>query len=415
MEPNRNSSNGKAQVRIAVLNSHPIQYFAPLYAYLNALSDLRITALYLSDTSLRGGKDLDFGREVRWDLDLLAGYPSTFVGNAREREPRGFWSLVAPQIWREVRSGHYDVLWLHGHHYAANLIALTAAKSVGLPVLMRGESHLRLPRGAVKSALRRPIISTLYRGCDRFLAIGSANAAFYRAMGVSERNIFLVPYAVDNERFVRSAKLTEQQRIKVRQQYQIPADRPAILYAAKFTRRKRPLDLLEACRRLRTKTTKPHTLVMVGSGELEQELRTFCVNESIDNVLFPGFINQSELPRLYGASDVFVLPSEHEPWGLAVNEAMCAGLPIVASEEVGCVSDLVQDGVNGYTPPAGDLNGLTEALWHLIEDKNLRRRQGQASLARISQWSFRECADGIRRALASLHFDVLDQASLRAV
>ena len=68
--------------RIAVLNSHPIQYFAPLYAYLNAAPDLEVTALYLSDFSIRGGKDAGFGRDVKWDLDLLAGYRSVFLGEA---------------------------------------------------------------------------------------------------------------------------------------------------------------------------------------------------------------------------------------------------------------------------------------------------------------------------------------------
>ena len=90
--------------RIAVLNSHPIQYFAPLYAYLNAAPDLDVTALYLSDFSIRGGKDAGFGRDVKWDVDLLAGYRSVFLGEAaRTREPGGFWSLVAPQVWNELR------------------------------------------------------------------------------------------------------------------------------------------------------------------------------------------------------------------------------------------------------------------------------------------------------------------------
>jgi len=81
------------RTRVAVLNSHPIQYFAPLYAYLNAAPDLDVTALYLSDFSIRGGRDVGFGQDVKWDLDLLAGYRSVFVGDAaRTREPRGFWS-----------------------------------------------------------------------------------------------------------------------------------------------------------------------------------------------------------------------------------------------------------------------------------------------------------------------------------
>ena len=66
-----------------MLNSHPIQYFAPLYAYLNTAPDLEVTALYLSDVSIRGGKDSGFGRDVKWDVDLLAGYRSVFLGKAR--------------------------------------------------------------------------------------------------------------------------------------------------------------------------------------------------------------------------------------------------------------------------------------------------------------------------------------------
>ena len=395
--------------RIAVVNSHPIQYFAPLYAYLNAAPDLEVTALYLSDFSLRGGRDAGFDRDVTWDVDLLGGYQSVFLGDAaRKRDPGGFWSLVAPQIWGELRSRRYDVLWLHGHNYAANLIALAAAKSVGMPVMMRGETHLGLPCGALKSILRRGLMGALYHGCDRLLAIGSANAAFYRAMGVPEHKIFLVPYAVDNERFAAAASLDDKQRGAVRERYNIPVDRPAVLYAAKFTPRKRPRDLIEAALRLTAQSDRPFAIVMTGSGELEPELRAFCKQQALDNVVFTGFVNQSDLPALYGASDVFVLPSEHEPWGLAVNEAMCAGLPIVVSHEIGCVADLVRDGINGYTPAAGDIDGLARALKFLIEDAELRRQQGEASRQRIHEWGYGQCLEGIRAAVAGLKLRCTD-------
>jgi glycosyltransferase involved in cell wall biosynthesis len=389
--------------RIAVLNSHPIQYFAPLYAYLNAAPDLEVTALYLSDFSMRGGRDVGFGQHVKWDLDLLAGYPSVFVGNAvRAREPRGFWSLIAPQVWSELRSGRYDVLWLHGHNYAANHIALIAAKSAGLPVMMRGDTHLGLPCPGIKSMIRRPLMGALYWVCDRLLAVGSANAAYYRAMGVPEAKIFSVPFSVDNDRFVQSANLTDEQRAAARRRYNVPLDRPVVLYAAKFTHRKRPIDLLESARQLKVRMHHPFTVIMAGSGELAGELRAFCAEHELDNVVFTDFVNQSELPFLYAASDVFVLPSENEPWGLAVNEAMCAGLPVVVSREVGCVADLVEDGVNGYTPAAGDIEGLANALQLLLEDEGLRRVQGRKSLARIQQWDYQQCLDGLRSALVGL-------------
>jgi glycosyltransferase involved in cell wall biosynthesis len=391
--------------RIAVLNSHPIQYFTPLYAYLNAAPDLEVTALYLSDLSMRGGRDGGFGQNVKWNVDLLAGYRSVFLGDAaRTREPRDFWSLIAPQVWNELRSGRYDVLWLHGHNYAANLIALMAAKTVGLPVMMRGDTHLGLTCHGIKSILRRPVLGALYRQCDRFLAVGSANAAYYRAMGVPDEEIFTLPYSVDNDRFVKSANLTDEKRAEVRKWYKIPVDRPSVLFVAKLTRQKRPGDLLEAARRLKMETNRPFTVVIAGSGELEQELRTICGVHALGNVVFTGFVNQSELPALYAASDVFVLPSENEAWGLAVNEAMCASLPVVVSRQVGCVADLVRDGVNGYTPAARDVDGLARALQRLLSDEDLRRRQGRESLARIQQWGYPQCLQGIRSALAGLEF-----------
>ena len=95
--------------------------------------------------------------------------------------------------------------------------------------------------------------------------------------------------------------------------------------------RKRPGDLLKAARQLKSDNNCPFTVVMAGSGELEPELRRFCADHGLEDVVFTGFVNQSELPALYGAVDIFVLPSESEPWGLAVNEAMCPLSGMVAT------------------------------------------------------------------------------------
>ena len=175
-----------------------------------------------------------------------------------------------------------------------------------------------------------------------------------------------------------------------------------MLYAAKFTPRKRPGDLLKAARQLKSESDRPFTVVMAGSGELEPELRAFCADHGLETSYSRASSTSQNCHRYMRASDLFVMPSENEPWGLAVNEAMCAGLPIVVSREVGCVPDLVRDGVNGYTPAAGDIAGLSHALRRLIEDEGLRRRQGQASLARIQEWGYQECLQGIRSALAGL-------------
>jgi glycosyltransferase involved in cell wall biosynthesis len=392
----------RTKVRVAFVNTHPIQYFAPLFADLNRAEDLSITALYLRDYTVKGAADCGFGQIIKWDVDLLAGYEVRFIHGADRRgDPAGFLSVIAPQVWHMVRRGAFDALVVHGHTPAAMLVAAVAAKLMRIPTFLRCETHLGLRRSALKSLLRRPLIGTYYRQLSGVLAIGSANRDFYQAIGVPERRIFDMPYAVDNERFMTGARLANGMREGLRAEFGVRDRRPIVLYAAKLQRRKRPDDLLRAAARLDREGAVFH-VVMVGSGEMEPELHALAQQLGLSNIHFAGFVNQAALPQVYASCDVFVLPSENEPWGLAVNEAMCAGLPIVASSEIGCVPDLVHDGRNGRTFSAGNVAELTDVLRPLLTDPGRRRRMGETSRQIIARWSYAECRAGLHTALASV-------------
>ncbi len=278
------------------------------------------------------------------------------------------------------------------------MIALAAGRLKGVPVLMRGETHLGLAISPAKALARRMMMGALYRQCTGLLAIGAANRDFYHAMGVDDKRISLVPYTVDNDRFIAAARITPRERRDWRKRLGVEDDAPIILFASKFQGRKRPGDLLQAFLQLRRDGLDAH-LVMVGSGELEADLHKVASDAADPNVHFPGFFNQSDLPRVYAASELFVLPSENEPWGLIVNEVMCAGLPVIVAQEVGCVRDLVRDGVNGATYPSGNIGALAAAIGAVLADPVKRVAMGAASRRIIDHWSYRECLDGIRDAL----------------
>jgi glycosyltransferase involved in cell wall biosynthesis len=290
---------------------------------------------------------------------------------------------------------------VHGHSPAAQLIGIAAARTAGIPVFMRGETHLGLSRSPLKLQLRKLAMGTLYARLSGMLAIGSANADFYRAMGVPDSRIFLTPYTVDNARFIEAARLTREQRADMRLKLDVADERPIVLYSAKFDMRKCPQDILRSAAQLNAEGAV-FQLAMVGSGALEAELRALAESLEMRNVHFHGFANQSAMPGIYGACDIFALPSRDEPWGLAINEAMCAGLPVVASAEIGCVRDLVKEGVNGYTFTAGDVSGLAAALRPLIERADLRQSMSAASRDIISRWSYAEVREGLRTALGSV-------------
>jgi len=389
--------------RLAVLNSHPIQYFAPLYRRLALEPDIELTVYYCSRQGLDSYVDKGFGGEVvRWDMPLLEGYHSVFLDNLRtNKEVHGFWSLINPGITKALRKERYDAIWVHGHNYLTHLLAYVTAKIVGTAIFTRGETHLLLQRSKWKIRLRAPALRMFYSQCSACLAIGSLNTAFYRYHGVPERKIFLVPYTVDNEYFMRLAHSSRLQLPQLRAQLGLRVNVPVVLYASKFTQRKRPMDLLTAKAHLEQQGLEC-VMLLIGAGEEEVNLREYAENHELRDVHFLGFRNQSELPALYALADIFILPSENEPWGLIINEAMCASLAIVATDEIGAVPDLVHEGENGMRYKARDIDRLTSHLASLLRDPERCRRMGETSRTIIASWSYEQCVQGVKEALRAV-------------
>lgn len=393
------SEPARRKRRVGFVNSHPIQYFVPLYRRINQSSDLEAVPIYLTDHSLRGDFDPGFKQKLTWDIDLVSGTDPIFVSGAHTRKlDPGLLKMLAPGVMKAVREARLDALVIHGHNFGANHLATLMAKLESIPVLSRGETHLGLPFSAERLARRDRIMPHYYRLLDGFLAIGSRNREFYRAMGVPDDRVFDFPYTVDNERMIAAAKMPRQERDAVRRQYGLRPGVPAVLYASKFMERKHPDKVIEAVRGLRAEGLEVDAL-MVGSGEMDQALKAQAAAVPGHPIAFPGFINQLELPRLFGACDIFALPSEAEPWGLIINEAMCGGMPIIAADEIGSVADLVVDGDNGLLFPAGDVDALTAALRKLVAEPALIVKMGKRSLARIKEWNYDRCVAGLRAAV----------------
>ncbi len=388
------------RARVAFINTHPIQYFAPLYRYINSHSRcIEAVPVYLTNYSLRGAIDEGFGRTVVWDVDLLSGMEPIFAKGAETRKlSYGVTKMIVPDVWRIIRDGNFDAVVVHGHRIGANYLAWAAAKSKGLPVFTRGDMHLDLPNSRLKNCLRDILMPMLYKIYDGFLAIGSANADYYRHMRVTESHIFHFPFSVDNERFINAAKLTAIERATERGRLCIDPERFTLLFAGKFNRNKHADSLIRAVALLAERGTIVD-LVLAGAGDMEGELRTLAAQQKDITIRFPGFINQTALPRLLAACDAFALPAENERWGLVVNEAMCAGLPLIVSREVGCVRDLVHDGINGVVCEPNDDVGLADAIARVIRDWEGAKVMGKQSLKIVRSWSYQVCLDSIEAAI----------------
>ena len=152
----------------------------------------------------------------------------------------------------------------------------------------------------------------------------------------------------------------------------------------------------------RLSVNKTLASVIIGSGDEEKNLLDFTVQNSLKNVVFLGFKNQTELPKFFAIADIFILPSVNEPWGLVINEAMCASLPIITTKEVGAVKDLVINGFNGITYDAGNINQLSHSIKYLVQNNLARKEMGLNSKKTIELWSYDQCMIGIHDALKNI-------------
>jgi glycosyltransferase involved in cell wall biosynthesis len=386
--------------KLGCLVTHPIQYQAPMFRYLATDPRIELEVLFLSRVSLDEHHDPGFGLEFKWDVPLLEGYPHRFLECVGNGNRLSFWKPLTRGIRRTLKAGRYDALWVHGYGHQGLLRAIAAARALGIKVMLRGDSQLE---GSASSrtvmATKAALLPRLFKFVDAFLAVGSLNREYYRYHGVPDERIFSTPYAVDNDWFRRAAMAARPYREELRRTLRLEAGRPVILYASKLQAHKRPGDLLAAFAQLARECDPIPYLLFAGDGEQRQSMEMRAAEIETDSVRFLGFRNQTELPALFDLCDVFVLPSEREPWGLIVNEVMSAGRAVVVSDRVGAAPDLVRNGVNGFVYPHGDIEALAQGLATILKDDATARRMGQASLELIDGWNFEADREGLLRAL----------------
>lgn len=391
--------------RVACLVSHPIQYQAPLFRYLAARPGIDLTVFFLSDHSIHAYRDSGFGVNVKWDVPLLDGYRYEFLPRVGGWNELSFWRPWTFGLRARLRRGRFDSLWVHGYAHRGCLAGIAAAKSLNIPVLLRGESNLLSETDvALRLGVKRIAMPALLRTIDGALAIGRLNREYYLHYGIDASRIFPMPYAVDNEFFRTAAVRARPNREALRAKLGLKSQRPVILFASKMQPHKHAGDLLEAYAHLSpdNRAEPPAYLVFAGDGEERTALERRARELKCDSIRFAGFRNQSELPALYDLCDVFVLPSEHEPWGLVVNEAMNAGKPVIVSDRVGAGPDLVEDGVNGFVCPVGDVGALADRIRQLVESPERRSRMGARSIEHVARYGFEADREGILAALNSI-------------
>jgi glycosyltransferase involved in cell wall biosynthesis len=244
--------------------------------------------------------------------------------------------------------------------------------------------------------VKRRVYPWIFRIPKVFLPGGSRQAAYLREFGVPPSRIEIARMTSDVSAITaHAAAFTPTRRASILRAHGLEEDRVRILYVGRLEPHKGVADLLDAFDGLQDEIPMAQLLI-AGSGGLQGLVEAAAAQS--EAIRYLGHLSGERVWDAYAAADIFVLPSRSEPWGLVVNEAMAAGLPVIATDRVGCVDDLVQNGITGTVVPAESRDHLRQAMKALVVDAALRRRMGSAGVAAISSWTLDGAAANTIRA-----------------
>jgi glycosyltransferase involved in cell wall biosynthesis len=387
--------------RVAIVASHVIQYQDPFFRALAADPGIDLTVLYLSSAGAETYRDKDMGTSLRWDVELLTGYRHVFLRNLMHDSNRGWTRHVNPGIVPALLRGHYDmVISMTGWGSISAMLGFLTCRLAGIPFFLYGDSSFPPPETTMHQRTRARLLRSLFRNTTGFMVSGALNADYYRHYGADPDHFFLLPWAVDNERFAEAGCFAPGERENMREGLGIRPGQIVFVFSAKLVDRKDPMTLLRACEQLPDRDRA--AVLFLGDGVLRQPLETYAREHGLSNVHFAGFVNQSELPKYYYMSDVFVLPSTYEPRGAVINEAMACGLPVIVTDRCGSIGDIVLEGRNAFIYPAGDEGALAASMARLVQEPALRERMARSSVEIIGTWTFQRGVEGVKAALAHI-------------
>jgi glycosyltransferase involved in cell wall biosynthesis len=357
---------GGAAVRIAFVSPEPTPYRAPLLDRIADREDIEFTVIYASRTVARRG----------WDVELH--HPAMFlsgvdVPGARRVIRHDY--PVTPGVFGALGDAKPDVVVVSGWSTFAAQGALAWCRLRRVPYVLLVESHDAGPKAGWRRAVKTTAVPPILRGASSVLVVGSLARESVVALGADPDRVRVFANTIDVPAWIeRADALAPKAR----------SDRVEVLCVARLAPEKGVDVLLAATAAAGVRA------VVVGSGPERARLEALSPDAELT-----GELPADRVAERYAAADIFSLLSEHEPWGVVVNEAAASSLPLVLSDRVGAAADLLRDGENGMLVPYGDVEATAAAFSRLAADRDLRRRYGARSRELVSSWGYEPSVENL--------------------
>jgi glycosyltransferase involved in cell wall biosynthesis len=371
--------------KLAIITTHPIQYNAPLFKLLTERNRITVKVFYTwGKTALENKFDPGFGKIIDWDIPLLDGYDYEFLENVSDdKGSHRFRGIINPDIINRIDAFGPDAILVYGWAFQSHLKVLRHYNRIKL-ILFRGDSTILVKTSFFKSKMRTILLKWIYKHIDYALYVGKSNFDYFTKAGLAPAKLLHAPHAIDITRFSEQSEERELEAKTMKNALGLKKDEIVFLYAGKLEEVKNIGLLLNAFRK--SDLGRNVHLLIVGNGHLEKNLKEGY--KDLPTVHFLDFQNQTKMPVIYRIGDVFILPSKSETWGLAVNEAMACGRPVIVSDHCGCFPELVLTGKNGYVFRSENENDLIEKMRLITQDNESLKEMGRSSLEHISEFSF---------------------------
>lgn len=375
--------------KVAWFVTHPVQYYSPMFKIISEDKEIDFNVCYFSDFSTKGYKDKEFGKVITWCVPLLEGYKSKVLKNYGSKKHGTFFSYINFGIYNEIKKNNYDLVIINGWNTFSYLLVILSCVLTTTPYSLRGDtnSFAEKEKKGFRQFFRKLYLKIILNTADVIFYIGKQNKKFYNYLKIPENKLFEMPYTVNNDYFSQYIEKIDIEHEK--EILGVKTDEKVILFSGKLIEKKQCVLLIQALHEINSN----YILLILGDGE-EKEKLVNLANELNINVLFLGFINQQEIPKYYWLSDILVMPSNYEPWGLSINEAMNCGCAIVASDRVGSADDLLQE--NGFIFKNGSVVDLQNKLSKLLNDEKLLHSCQEKSSKIIQECSYKNDLEALQ-------------------
>lgn len=391
------------KIKLYYFAPHPVQYHVGIYKELAKIDRLDFKVIYQDDFGLKPTYVAEFKSDIAWDIDLLKDYPSEFMKNYGNRGRGGVFARVNIGIFSRVLVEKPDVILFKGYTTASDWLLMILSLVSKTKIIFRGEAILNKHQDpdSFKQMMKKFVITKWLSLCDAVMFSCAGNKEYFKYFGVPETKLFPIPCAVDNEFFRGYERLYRAEKGAIRAAVGIPEDNLVVLFSARFTIRKRPMDLLTAISKIDNANI---TVLFVGDGPEKDIIKDFAKNNGIHTV-FTGFVNQTEISKYYSVADLGTVISDYDPSPKAMNEAMNFRLPIIVSDAVGTAFDLVKDGHNGFIVEVGDIDAIASKIDFFNKNRGEMMRMGENSFDCVEKWNFVEDVKGIEQAIIHITAD----------